>query len=314
MKKLTSFSFWELQSCVVTCLLFFAAMAITCSCSKKNSVIPPDEMPSENTLQLLDQFTLPGAVKECSGMELSTGNIFWTHNDRGNEPLLYGVDSTGQLLHTIRLTDVENNDWEDLAQDENGTIYIGDFGNNDNDRTDLAIYIVPSPEEITNNIYTPEVIQFSYEDQDAFPPPEAQHLYDTEGFFVWDNHFYLFIKDRSKPFIGMTKLYEIPVTTGVHQARLISSFTTKDKKSEGAITGADISPDGSMVALLSKDMLWIFTHFNAPQFLSGEVQQLAIPFDLQFEGVVFEDNCIIYLVNERKSDGEPQMHQFTLCK
>jgi sugar lactone lactonase YvrE len=27
----------------------------------------------------------------------------------------------------------ENNDWEDITKDIHGNIYVGDFGNNDND-------------------------------------------------------------------------------------------------------------------------------------------------------------------------------------
>lgn len=50
----------------------------------------------------------------------------------------------GNLVRTITIEGVENNDWEDIAKDKNGFTYIGDFGNNDNDRKNLAIYKVKS--------------------------------------------------------------------------------------------------------------------------------------------------------------------------
>jgi sugar lactone lactonase YvrE len=33
-----------------------------------------------------------------------------------------------------------NIDWEDITKDKDGNLYVGDFGNNDNERKDLCIY------------------------------------------------------------------------------------------------------------------------------------------------------------------------------
>lgn len=86
-----------------------------------------------------DKFELPDQVKETSGLLFFKGKII-THNDSGDSANLYELDSlNGNLLRTINITNATNVDWEDIAED-NTHIYIGDFGNNNGNRTDLKIY------------------------------------------------------------------------------------------------------------------------------------------------------------------------------
>ncbi len=269
--------------------------------------------PSVKTATLLAAYPLSESLKECSGVEMTGSATLWLHNDAGNDPILYAVDPQGQQTRTLQLTGVQNTDWEDLARDEADNLYVGNFGNNDNDRTDLAIYKIPPPEQMTDNTYTPEVIHFSYEDQTDFPPEESEHFYDSEAFFAANGHLYLFTKDRSKPFFGLTTLYEVPAEPGTHTARRMGSFQTSDKKKEGAITSADISPDGTVVALLAKEVIWLFTDVTPPNYLSGESEQIAIEEGHQFEGLVFKDSCTLYLTSEREDSGEMQLFHFALC-
>ena len=86
----------------------------------------------------------------------------------------------GNLVRTITIEGVENNDWEDIAQDKNGFTYIGDFGNNDNDRKNLAIYKVKIDKE--NSTPVLQTTKFSYPEQTEFPPNKKSLLYDCEAF------------------------------------------------------------------------------------------------------------------------------------
>src|SRR3712207_6165966 len=80
-------------------------------------------------------------VKESSGLELAPDETaFWTHADSGNPPKIYRVNTAGKLLQTYDIPNTTNLDWEDLAKDNQGYLYIGDFGNNSNTRKDLRIY------------------------------------------------------------------------------------------------------------------------------------------------------------------------------
>ena len=70
-----------------------------------------------------EKFTLPETVAESSGAIFFNGKLI-THNDSGNENRLYEVDTiSGAITRTVTITNAENKDWEDIAQDEE-YIYI----------------------------------------------------------------------------------------------------------------------------------------------------------------------------------------------
>ena len=60
---------------------------------------------------------LPGALRETSGVAAGIRNpsLVWTHNDRGNRPVLYAVDRDGQVHARIEVNQ-SNDDWEDVAR------------------------------------------------------------------------------------------------------------------------------------------------------------------------------------------------------
>ena len=80
----------------------------------------------------------------------------------------------------------------DITKDKKGNIYIGDFGNNANERKDLCIYKVAKNELSKENAVSEYKIFFSYPEQTEFPPKKKEMFYDVEGFFEYKNHFYLF--------------------------------------------------------------------------------------------------------------------------
>ncbi|MBT8326148.1 MAG: hypothetical protein KJP21_00410, partial [Bacteroidia bacterium] len=116
------------------------------------------------TIQTLE--TLPAVLNENSGMVAYSSNSFYFINDGGNEASIYRYDTTSKIATEIIVRNASNVDWEDLAQDKSGNLYIGDFGNNDNNRTNLAIYLVGNP-ELMGDTLTADTLQFVYEDQHA---------------------------------------------------------------------------------------------------------------------------------------------------
>ncbi len=263
-------------------------------------------------IPIVSAVPLDDNLPEASGLEIDNNGRFWANNDRGNSAILFGFNSCGTIEQQIGLT-VGNEDWEDLAMDENDNMYVGDFGNNDNDRTDLKIYILSNYSEISSTNVTPEIINFSFEDQSSFPPADHELHFDVEGFFVSDEMIYLFTKDRSDPFQGKTNLYQIPATTGNHTAVLLDSFNTFSSKKAGAITGADISPDGLKMVLLSQEKIFLFTNFLAPDFFSGNVEIFDFSVERKFEGIAFQNECDVFLVNEDSSSQSPQLSAINLC-
>jgi hypothetical protein len=84
------------------------------------------------------------AIEESSGIVKSRRleGVFWTHNDSGHPPRLFAVDRQGGRIGTVDLLDATNVDWEDIAIDDAGFLYLCDIGNNRNRRENLIVYQV----------------------------------------------------------------------------------------------------------------------------------------------------------------------------
>jgi hypothetical protein len=86
-------------------------------------------------------------VPEASGIVKSRTHpgVFWVHNDSGNPPSLFAIRADGGIIREFRL-EVPNIDWEDIAIDDQGHLYIGDIGNNLGALPARAIYRINEPD------------------------------------------------------------------------------------------------------------------------------------------------------------------------
>ncbi|MES2139594.1 MAG: T9SS type A sorting domain-containing protein [Bacteroidota bacterium] len=250
------------------------------------------------TISIVEKAGLPAILIQSSGIEVVNKNYIWSHNDSSGNPELYSFDSTGTLLRTLKILNATNIDWEDMAQDASGNFYIGDFGNNTNNRQDLKIYIIPDPATILVDSVIPQVINYSYSDQFAFPPPNSMKNFDAEAMIAFQDSLYIFSKDWSNPYSGYTKLYKLPLVPGTYVAELIDSFYTGPGPTiPYSITSADISPDNSKLILLGYNKCWLFTNFTGNDFFSGTSQLFNIPLS-QKEAIGFITNDELYVTDE----------------
>lgn len=264
------------------------------SCSQKSDLIQ-------------DYATLPPYLKEVSGMSFDTNShSFWVLQDSGNTNELYQIDSLGQVMHTLKVKNQKNNDWEELASDPAGNLYIGDFGNNKNTRKNLQIIKINKDHLHAKETEADYVITFDYPEQREFPPKATELFYDAEAFFYYDDHFYLFTKNRSKAFDGTSLVYKIPNTPGHHQAEYVQTFRGCNVYKHCAITGAAISPDQKTFVLLSHTKLWVIDNFNPNAILDGKIEVHKLHHDTQKEAVTFGDDSTIYISDEvkKKSGGK----------
>lgn len=258
-------------------------------------------------------FALPKKLKEVSGITyLPETKLLYTLEDSGNKNNIYALDLEGNLTKTISLSNATNVDWEDITTDKKGNIYIGDFGNNDNQRTDLCIYKV-TKEELTKETAESEYkISFSYPEQTQFPPSKKELFYDVEGFFEFENYFYLFTKNRSKNFDGTAFIYKIKNAPGVQKATKIGEFKTCDNYNHCVLTSASISPDGKKVALLSHDKITLFENFKADLFHKGTQTELNLNDFSQKEAIVFKDNHTLLIADEKTKKIGGNVYEFRL--
>ncbi|MEN2400476.1 hypothetical protein GKZ90_0011845 [Flavobacterium sp. MC2016-06] len=258
-------------------------------------------------------YSLPKKLKEVSGITyFPETNLIYTLEDSGNANKIYALNSAGKIDKTITITNAENVDWEDITKDKKGNIYIGDFGNNDNERRDLCIYKVAKNELNKENAVSEYKISFSYPEQTEFPPKKKELFYDVEGFFEYQNYFYLFTKNRSKGFDGTAFIYKILNAPGTQKATKIGEFKTCDNYNHCVLTSATISPDGKKVVLLSHDKVVLLKGFKGDLFHKGTQTEIKLNHFSQKEAIVFKDNNTLFVADEKTNKIGGKMYEFKL--
>ncbi len=258
-------------------------------------------------------FSLPKKLKEVSGITYFPGtNLIYTLEDSGNANKIYALNSDGKTNKTITVTNAANVDWEDITKDKNGNIYIGDFGNNDNERQDLCIYKVAKNELNKENAVAEYKVSFSYPEQTEFPPKKKELFYDVEGFFEYQNYFYLFTKNRSKNFDGTAFIYKILNAPGTQKATKIGGFKTCDNYNHCVLTSATISPDGKKVVLLSHDKIVLFKNYPGDLFNKGTQTEIQLNHFSQKEAIVFKDNTTLLIADEKTNKIGGKVYEFKL--
>ncbi|MFY0602911.1 MAG: SdiA-regulated domain-containing protein [Flavobacteriaceae bacterium] len=246
------------------------------------------------------QVKLPKVMEEVSGVKYDAKeDAFWMLNDSGNAASVYLISKKGKILRELTI-DAKNNDWEDITMDAEGNLYIGDFGNNYNERKNLRILKIHKDDLQSTKKINVEKVSFFFPEQENFPPKKKKKYYDVESLFEWKGHFYVFTKSRVKNEIGRTFLYRIPNQVGNHAAERISDFTTCPGKGCW-ITGADISKDGKNVILLNHTSAWLFENFKGDDFFSGAAKEYPFEHDSQKESITFKNDTTIYLADEDES-------------
>lgn len=210
-----------------------------------------------------------GRLSEPSGLTAGQQpGVYWTHNDSGDGPVLYAVTVDGRLLGRFRVEGAEASDWEAITADGQGRLIVGDIGNNANDRRDLTVYRLPeprvplgAPEPVEGAVTVERAVRFHFPEQRAFPP-EARN-FDAEALF-WDPQraggtLYLLTKHRGDM---ATVLYRFdtlePGASVALSARGRFVVGGDPHRFGGMVTGADLSPDGRYLAVLTYHALFIF--------------------------------------------------------
>ncbi|GHA70586.1 hypothetical protein [Pontibacter akesuensis] len=223
-------------------------------------------------------------VQESSGLAHAPDSTFWTHGDSGTPATLYQVRADGELLQTLPL-DLPNRDWEELAE-SGEQLFIGDFGNNQNNRQDLRIHI------LNKQSYTSSgTINFTFGDQMAFPPAQDEQHFDLEAFFYHQDSLYLFTKSRGRN--KQLKLYTLPATAGRHVARLQEQLPVR-----AMTTAAALSPDEKQFAILGYGKVYLFEVQNGRISLGGKHYCVPVGRTGQAEAILYTSPNQLLITNE----------------
>jgi hypothetical protein len=190
-------------------------------------------------------------IPEASGIVKSRRypGIFWAHNDSGNAPLLFAIRDDGRIVRQFRLA-IPNIDWEDIAIDDGGHLYLGDIGNNTRALPIRAIYRIDEPDPgsvASKSISASAVTFYGY-------PPGAR--FDAESLFYDHGGATLIAKylDRREAEFFTVALDPPSPLLRPAQPRSIgrlSGFTEP-------ATGADLSTDGTLLAVCSTTVTRVY--------------------------------------------------------
>ncbi|MCT2407197.1 hypothetical protein NZD88_06550 [Chryseobacterium antibioticum] len=271
----------------------------------------PKAQDSPKTDELKVEFPLPKKLKEVSGIVLSQDkNTIWAIEDQGNKNVVYGLDMQGKLVTDVLVENAENNDWEDITKDGQGNIYIGDFGNNDNMRQNLAILKLDLKDASQKTTKAIQTTKFHYEGQTEFPPKKSNWLYDCEAFVEMNGNFYLFTKNRSKGFDGTFLVFQVPNKEGDFEAKLIGKLKLDGKYSDAAITSAAVSSTNDKIVLLTHKNIHVLSGFTADNFNTSKIEKITLNHDSQKEAVVFLDDKTLLIADEKDKSTGGNVYRF----
>ena len=236
----------------------------------------------QNRLTVTEDIFEPGVVtgrvetddlKETSGIVGSIANpsYLWAHNDGGDKPRIFLIDSAGQIKATIWFDNVKHRDWEDIAigpgpDEGKNYVFVGDIGDNESEHKFKFIYRIEEPAlDLTGQIDT----TLTKIDCIKIQLPDGSR--DAEAMLVdpLTKDIYIFSKREVK--VNLYKVAFPQSTTEVNKAELVlpklefNQYEAQSFAKDGEetlingyhstfynqVVGSDISPDGLEIIVKS---------------------------------------------------------------
>jgi hypothetical protein len=263
------------------------------------------------TLAPVYSVLLPTELLETSGITRFQQGLV-THNDNSDENL-YVIDTlNGAILQTFSLNGTSNFDWEEITQDSL-YLYVGDFGNNAGNRTDLHILRIEKS-SLLEGAPAIDTIAFAYEDQTDFTPSNQNTAFDCEAFIAGADSLFLFTKNWNDL---STVCYSVPKVPGNYLAQRKDSSAVN-----GLITGATYLPSKRLIILsgyssLLQPFMYLLFDFAGTDFFSSFQQKINPSLNFhQIEGVSSTNGINVYLTNEYFSQSfittQQKLHKYDL--
>jgi hypothetical protein len=295
-------------------LLPLLAGTLLSACGPGDSAAPRHISSTASQAGPVPEFKIAGKLEsarlnEASGIQAVPGNRFIVHNDEGAR--LYLIDATGRDLGFREVVAAKNRDWEDITRvpgADGPLLVVGDFGDNRNVRNRVSLYFVrePSPSDTSTELQVQHRLRFTYPDG---PRDVEAMAYDAAGGRL------LLLSKRDQP----PRLYGLPLDLALWRQEMQAEFlsevpgfrppTKRDilmNPGRGLWvsqpTGMDISPDGSLAAVLTYRSLYLFRREGTeswPEAFQRQPVEYVGPPGTHDEAVSFSlDGRSIYVTTE----------------
>ncbi|MCX7872763.1 MAG: hypothetical protein N2487_05710, partial [Verrucomicrobiae bacterium] len=199
--------------------------------------------------------------------------------------VLYAIDRTGKTHAEFVVTGSAIVDWEDIARDENGNIYIADIGNNDAKRNILAVHRIKEPDPAKKS----GVIGIERSWRLAF----AEKPFDCESLFIWKGYGYVISKVFNDAQAEIFR-FNLNDTNNPIKLQFVARLPVKSP-----VTGADISTDGMLLALTAKNGTYSF-QINGDVSTAGTAKMNHVKFKNEhIEGCCFVSEGLLVTSEDR---------------
>jgi hypothetical protein len=230
-------------------------------------------------------------LPEASGIVKSRRHpgIFWVHNDSGNAPRLFAVRGDGRVVHRFRLA-IPNLDWEDIAIDDRGHLYLGDIGNNAGILRVRTIYRLDEPDPSSPGDGDREA-PLAADRAVSYAMPPANR-FDAEGLFYDRGRTVVVAKYRDGREAELFAVAIDPAPTGgpapPRPVGRLPGFVEP-------ATGADLSEDGALLAVCSYTVTRVYRRGQSEAWEPMAEVRYA---DLPIEGVAWDGRDLVLAAEE----------------
>jgi hypothetical protein len=232
---------------------------------------------------------------EASGLAHSrtTHGVLWSHNDSRDGPRLYALGTDGSDLGIFDVPGAFAFDWEDIAAgpDASGQgnyLYVGDIGDNFAIRDGLIT--IHRVEDID-----PATMSGAFPDSAPIALIYPEGSFNAEALFIdpVDPAVYVITKSRTEAFVyrGSIELAE-----GAAMMELVGTLFLGAE-----VSGADISADGSLIALRGYQTVWMWHRTEGQtiaEALAVEPCEAPSPDERQGESIALDGELNYWTVSE----------------
>jgi hypothetical protein len=198
-------------------------------------------------------------ITEASGIVASrqSSGVLWTHNDSGYRGSVFALATNGVFLGRYYVPDIFDGDFEDIAIGPGPLaqfqyIYLGDIGDNFVNRTSIRVLRFPEPAAYAFQSNAPVEVPILNAEQITLSYPDGP--FNAEALMVDPLSGDMFITTKDT---NTARLYR--ATRAELDSGQPVTLTFMREISFRSVSGADISPDGSLIAIRrpGKGGLWL---------------------------------------------------------
>ena len=300
---------------IMVCLLLFAGLT---ACQKKeesvnipisnikiNTPVPEPKLIALQDIKSLSDKSDAAIdnkhLEELSGITPAMEkNQFWGHNDKGNASELFRFDLNGKVHQKIKLKGIKNDDWEAIERDNDGYLYLGGFGDNEEKRAVYRIHRIKEPDSNAKKVDQIESFSFKYSDAQS---------HNCEAFFIFNDNFYLITKVDKKNKSSKPEIYRLSKQNEgfTNTAVRLGSFTI-----DGVVTDAVYLESHECLVVLTYSNIAFYSVEKESDLLSKPISVIDIDFG-QCEAIGVNGNNIV-ITNEKGQIWQYGIDRFIINK